>query len=161
MHLKSKSGWMNRSYFDSQSYREHLAVLMKQRKTSLTSQYLILFSELSFCLTSLYLNGLKCQKSLLCPNSKVAVDGWSLQWKRQSQLKYKNLKKSGTRTVKVPLDFPMVDQRDCRRQGEALVFQAAPIVSDSEQSDDGDFLQSENVQIVQIADCRMNIIRNL
>ena len=161
MHLKSKSGWMNRSYFDSQSYREHLAVLMKQRKTSLTSQYLILFSELSFCLTSLFLNGLKCQKSLLCPNSKVAVDGWSLQWKRQSQLKYKNLKKSGTRTVKVPLDFPMVDQRDCRRQGEALVFQAAPIVSDSEQSDDGDFLQSENVQIVQIADCRMNIIRNL
>ena len=70
-------------------------------------------------------------------------------------------KKSGTRTVKVPLDFPMVDQRDCRRQGEALVFQAAQIVSDSEQSDDGDFLQSENVQIVQIADCRMNIIRNL
>ena len=44
-------------------------------------------------------------------------------------------KKSGTRTVKVPLDFPMVDQRDCRRQLEALVFQPAPIVSDSEQSD--------------------------
>ena len=46
-----------------------------------------------------------------------------------------NLKKSGTRTAKVPPDGQMVDQRGCRLQGEGLVFHLALIVSDSEHSD--------------------------
>ena len=45
-----------------------------------------------------------------------------------------NLKKSGTRTAKVPPDGQMVDQRGCHVLREGLVFQPALIVSDSEHS---------------------------